>query len=105
MKVAIIGGGPAGCAAAYTLQKAGVDFELFEAAEKVGGRTKQLHRDDGYNLGTGALFLMGASTLAPWPCYRRWGEKNNWCPGPVHRNLWMTIIPDIRFGWIPFSAS
>ena len=59
MKVAIIGGGPAGCAAAYTLQKAGVDFELFEAAAEVGGRTKQLHRDDGYNLGTGALFLMG----------------------------------------------
>ena len=59
MKVAIIGGGPAGCAAAYTLQKAGVDFELFEAADAIGGRTKQLHRDDGYNLGTGALFLMG----------------------------------------------
>ena len=59
MKAAIIGGGPAGCAAAYTLQKSKIDFELFEAAEKVGGRTKQLHRDDGFNLGTGALFLMG----------------------------------------------
>ena len=33
MKVAIIGGGPAGCAAAYTLQKNKVDFELFEAAD------------------------------------------------------------------------
>ena len=59
MRVAIIGGGPAGCAAAYTLQKNKIDFELFEAAEKIGGRTKQIHRDDGYNLGTGALFLMG----------------------------------------------
>ena len=59
MRVAIIGGGPAGCAAAYTLHKNKIDFELFEAAEKIGGRTKQIHRDDGYNLGTGALFLMG----------------------------------------------
>lgn len=33
MKVAIIGGGPAGCAAAYTLQKNKVDFELFEAGD------------------------------------------------------------------------
>lgn len=58
MKVIVIGGGPAGCAAAYTLGKQGHEVELFEAADKVGGRTKQLHRD-GFNLGTGALFLMG----------------------------------------------
>jgi len=58
MKVIVIGGGPAGCAAAYTLGKKGHEVTLFEAADKVGGRTKQLHRD-GFNLGTGALFLMG----------------------------------------------
>ncbi|EPZ16266.1 hypothetical protein M622_13640 [Thauera terpenica 58Eu] len=58
MKVIVIGGGPAGCAAAYTLGKQGHEVMLFEAADKVGGRTKQLHRD-GFNLGTGALFLMG----------------------------------------------
>ena len=82
-----------------------MDFELFEAAEKVGGRTKQLHRDDGYNLGTGALFLMGGIYPRTMALLQEMGRKNNWCPGPVHRNLWMTIIPDIRFGWIPFSAS
>lgn len=58
MKVIVIGGGPAGCAAAYTLRKAGHEVRLFEAADKVGGRTKQLQRD-GFNLATGALFLMG----------------------------------------------
>ena len=102
MKVAIIGGGPAGCAAAYTLQKNNIDFELFEAADEVGGRTKQVHRDDGYNLGTGALFLMGASIRVPWPCCEKWDEKNIWCPGPVHLNLWMMTGPDTRFGWIRF---
>ena len=58
MKVIVIGGGPAGCAAAYTLRKQGHDVRVFEASHCVGGRTKQLKRD-GYNLGTGALFLMG----------------------------------------------
>jgi len=58
MKIVVIGGGPAGCAAAYTLKKQGHEVRLFEAAHCVGGRTKQLKRD-GYNLATGALFLMG----------------------------------------------
>jgi len=58
MKFAVIGGGPAGCAAAYTLRKQGHEVRLFEAADEVGGRTKQLKRD-GFNLATGALFLMG----------------------------------------------
>ena len=58
MKVCIIGGGPAGCAAAYTANKLGHEVRLFEAADTVGGRTKQLRRD-GFNLNTGAMFLMG----------------------------------------------
>ncbi|MBI4693934.1 MAG: FAD-dependent oxidoreductase [Gammaproteobacteria bacterium] len=57
-KVIVIGGGPAGCTAAYTLARRGHDVELFEAADSLGGRTRQLRRD-GFNLGTGALFLMG----------------------------------------------
>lgn len=58
MKVAIVGGGPAGCAAAYTLSAHGHDAVLFEAQDHVGGRTSQVHKD-GFNLGSGALFLMG----------------------------------------------
>lgn len=58
MKVAVIGGGPAGCTAAYTLRKRGCDVLLFERDDRVGGRTSQI-RKEGFNLGTGALFLMG----------------------------------------------
>lgn len=58
MKTIVIGGGPAGCTAAYILGKQGHEVALFEATDQVGGRTKQLHRD-GFNLATGALFLMG----------------------------------------------
>ncbi|MEA2169082.1 MAG: protoporphyrinogen/coproporphyrinogen oxidase, partial [Solirubrobacteraceae bacterium] len=58
MKTAVIGGGPAGCTAAYTLRKQGHDVALFEAQGHVGGRTSQLLRE-GFNLGSGALFLMG----------------------------------------------
>ena len=58
MKVAVIGGGPAGCAAAYALCKRGHKVVLFEAQDHVGGRTSQVRRE-GFNLGSGALFLMG----------------------------------------------
>jgi oxygen-dependent protoporphyrinogen oxidase len=58
MNVAVIGGGPAGCAAAYTLRKRGHEVVLFEAQDHVGGRTSQV-RKEGFNLGAGALFLMG----------------------------------------------
>ena len=37
MKVAIVGGGISGLSAAYELQKAGVDFELFESSARLGG--------------------------------------------------------------------
>lgn len=58
MTVAVIGAGPAGCAAAYTLRKKGLDVTLFEAQDHVGGRTSQVRKDD-FNIGSGALFLMG----------------------------------------------
>ena len=80
MKVAIIGGGPAGCAAAYTLQKNKIYFDLFEAGEEVGGRTKQLHRNDGYNLGTGALFLMGGIYPRTMALLREMGRKKQLVP-------------------------
>lgn len=58
MRAAVVGGGPAGCAAAYTLRKHGYGVTLFEAQDQVGGRTRQVIRD-GFNLSSGALFLMG----------------------------------------------
>jgi len=58
MKVAVVGGGPAGCTAAYTLRKRGCEVHLFEREDHVGGRTSQV-RKEGFNLGSGALFMMG----------------------------------------------
>ena len=81
MKAIVIGGGPAGCTAAYTLRKQGHEVRLFEAQDHVGGRTSQLQRD-GFNLATGALFLMGgiyprtSALLKEMGCYEKlvpWG--------------------------------
>ncbi|MEC7986095.1 MAG: FAD-dependent oxidoreductase, partial [Myxococcota bacterium] len=56
MKVAIIGSGPAGAAAAYTLSKKGMDVVVFERDAAIGGRTKSL-RKNGFILDTGAGFV------------------------------------------------
>ncbi|MEZ5481785.1 MAG: FAD-dependent oxidoreductase [Porticoccaceae bacterium] len=58
MKFIVVGGGPAGCAAAYTLSKQGHEVSVFEATDKIGGRTKHIQIGD-FSVGTGALFLMG----------------------------------------------
>lgn len=91
MKMAVIGGGPAGCAAAYVLRKCGHEVSLFEASDAVGGRTRQLRRG-GYNLATGALFLMGGiyprtsallremghyGDLVPWGGATQLADKDN----------------------------
>ncbi|MFW7379034.1 MAG: protoporphyrinogen/coproporphyrinogen oxidase [Oligoflexus sp.] len=56
MKVAVIGGGVAGCMAAYTLKKAGHQVSLFEKEPYLGGRTHTF-RKDGICLDTGAGFF------------------------------------------------
>ena len=55
-RVAVIGGGPAGCAAAHALQQAGCDVHLFEQAPEIGGRTWTF-RDGSDYLDTGAGFI------------------------------------------------
>ena len=55
-RIAIIGGGPAGCAAAHALHAAGLSVHLYEQAPALGGRTWTL-RDGGDALDTGAGFI------------------------------------------------
>jgi oxygen-dependent protoporphyrinogen oxidase len=57
-KVVIIGAGCAGLSAAYNLKKQGVDFVLYEASGKIGGRCRT-EVEDGYE------FFVGAGSTEP----------------------------------------
>lgn len=58
-RVAVIGGGWAGCAAALSLAEAGVHTTLFEAAKVLGGRARTVEMD-GRQLDNGQHILLGA---------------------------------------------
>ncbi len=53
--VVIVGGGNAGLAAAFELEKAGVDYVLYEASDRLGGRVGLRHVGE-YEYATGAGF-------------------------------------------------
>ncbi len=55
-RVAVIGGGPAGCAAAQALREVGCSVQLFEQTAELGGRT-WTYRDGPDHLDTGAGFI------------------------------------------------
>ena len=61
MAVAVIGAGPAGCAAAYVLARRGLDPLLIEAQNSVGGRTRT-DKEDGFIIDTGGLLDAELST-------------------------------------------
>ncbi len=58
-RVAVVGGGWAGCAAAVTLAGAGLDVTLFEQAKTLGGRARRVTRE-GIALDNGQHLLVGA---------------------------------------------
>lgn len=61
--IAIIGGGLAGLSLARHLHKAGLEFQLFEARDRLGGRIKTHQLEDaGYDLGP-AWFWSGQSRM------------------------------------------
>ena len=61
--IAIIGGGLAGLSLARHLHNAGLDFQLFEARDRLGGRIKTHQLEDaGYDLGP-AWFWSGQSRM------------------------------------------
>lgn len=59
MKVAVIGGGWAGLAAAIELASAGVKISVFEAAKQLGGRARSVNVN-GHTLDNGQHILVGA---------------------------------------------
>lgn len=58
-RVAVIGGGWAGCSAALTLAEAGVNVTLFEASRTLGGRARAVDFE-GRTLDNGQHILLGA---------------------------------------------
>lgn len=65
---AVIGAGPAGCAAAHALARAGRQVVLFEAADEVGGRTRTW-RDGELRVDSGAGFFTNFYPTL-WPLLR-----------------------------------
>ena len=65
LRVGVVGGGWAGCAAAVDLARAGWDVTLFEAARTLGGRARAVHAR-GKAIDNGQHILLGAydATLA-----------------------------------------
>lgn len=57
MKVAVVGAGPAGMAAADRLDAGGAEVEVLEAADAVGGRTRSLLLGPDHRLDAGAAWL------------------------------------------------
>ena len=60
-RVAVIGGGWAGCAAGLSLAQAGINVTLFEAGNILGGRARGVEIN-GHTLDNGQHILLGAYT-------------------------------------------
>ena len=77
MKVVIIGAGPAGLAAAYTLKKHGVNAVVYEQSEAVGGLSRTIEHD-GYRFDIGGHRFFTKSPDVQQllgTCARFWGKE------------------------------
>lgn len=67
MKVAVIGAGPAGLTAAYQLAKAGIEVDVFEASNHVGGMSRSFRLwDQTVDLGPHRFFSADARVNRLW---------------------------------------
>src|SRR5690606_1639339 len=85
-RVAVVGAGPAGCAAAWRLHRAGVPVTLFEAEEWVGGRTRT-DRLEGFTIDAGAQ-LFGSMFTRFSALVRDLGLQNELVRSPGRDALW-----------------
>src|SRR3954467_9416258 len=63
-RVAVIGAGPGGLAAAMLLAKEGLPVTVFEREPAVGGRTRTIHAPGGYKFDIGPTFFLYPRVLA-----------------------------------------
>lgn len=111
-KIAVVGAGIAGLAAAYELKKAGFDVTVFESSAVAGGRMNT-KKTDGWTFDGGSDFLQDNYTLL-----KQYAEELGveWVPseaGSVHRmirggvahNLEIEKATDVlRLGFLPLRA-
>ena len=62
-KVIIVGAGAAGIYAGFLLNQQGIDFEILEATDRIGGRLGKLENFADYPLDTGAQWLHGKKSV------------------------------------------
>jgi len=91
-RVAVVGGGWAGCAAALTLAEAGVAVTLFEAAASLGGRARAVDVG-GRTLDNGQHILLGAYSQTLQLLARLHGGET---PGLMRLPLVVEQPPDFR---------
>ncbi len=81
-KIAVVGGGYAGMAAAFTLAEAGVKATVFESAKTLGGRARRVE-SGGFFLDNGQHILMGCYTATLSLIEKVWGEKQPYSRFPL----------------------
>jgi protoporphyrinogen/coproporphyrinogen III oxidase len=84
--VAVVGGGPAGCAAAWRLHRRGIPVVLFEAEPWLGGRTRT-DRIEGYSVDAGAQ-LFGSMFTNFLELARDLGMREELVRSPGRDALW-----------------
>ena len=57
-RIAVVGAGPGGLAAALLLARAGLNVTLFEKADRAGGRTRTVEAPGGYRFDLGPTFFL-----------------------------------------------
>lgn len=111
-RVAVIGGGPAGLSAAFSLQRAGVKVTVFEASDRVGGRTRSDVLDD-CQVDTGAQLLASMYTntfdLARVlglrdSIVRSPGKDALWRAGRVHEVTYGSVTSMLASGALPLRT-
>jgi oxygen-dependent protoporphyrinogen oxidase len=111
LRIAVVGGGPAGLSAARRLVRGGAAVTLFEAAERVGGRTRT-DSVDGYRIDSGAQLFgtlyentlavlrdVGASALAT----RAPGRDALWRKGKAHEVVYGSPASMLASGALPVA--
>jgi tryptophan 2-monooxygenase len=95
-QVAVIGGGPSGCAAAYELARAGLTVQVFEQSSQVGGRCASvpLSPDTGNIVELGAMRFPGSEFILSY-----YMNKFGLAPGGID-NLPAFPDPGVNNTWV-----